>query len=130
MTIRLYEPRDETALQAIHARQCAGIGADYPFPDLRDPRYYRVFVVEQDGEVAGAIVCHLTTELFAIADNPQVIRAVLNKREAVEEVLRQAGADELHAFVPNGMVAKMKSILRRAGFRRSNENFTTFYREV
>lgn len=130
-TLRLLQAGDEAELRAIHARQLRAAGISFAWPELfTDRRYYRVYVLERDGRIEGCLVAHATTEVFVIADRPRVLRALLRRREMLEAALRDAGADELHAFVPRTMLGRMRHFLGRMGMRRSSDRFLTFYREL
>lgn len=130
-TLRLLEAGDEAELRAIHARQLRATGVPYAWPELfNDRRYYRVYVMERDGRVEGCLVAHATTEVFVIADRPRVLRALMRRRDLLTAALREAGADELHAFVPRTMLGRMRHFLGRMGLRRSSDRFLTFYREL
>lgn len=136
--MRLLRPEDETELRAIHARQVKFTGFEYAWPDLfGDGRYYRVFVLERlagpGGEagqavVEGCLVAHATTEVFVIADRPRLLRALTRRRAELETMMRAAGADELHAFVPRAMLGRMRQFLERMGLRPSSARCATFYR--
>lgn len=129
--LRLLRPGDEAALRAIHIRQLRSTGFSYAWPELfSDRRYYRVYVLEREGRVEGCLVAHATTEVFVIADRPRVLRALVRRRELLALGLREAGADELHAFVPRTMLGRMRHFLGRMGLRRSDDRFLTFYREL
>ncbi len=130
-TLRLLRPGDETELRVIHARQLRTAGIRYAWPELfTDRRYYQVHVLERQGHIEGCLVAHATTEVFVIADRPRVLRALMRRRDALEAALREAGADELHAFVPRTMLGRMRHFLGRMGMRRSSDRFLTFYREL
>lgn len=138
--VRLLRPEDEAELRAIHARQVKFTGFDYAWPDLAgDARYYRVFVLERlaaagggagAAVVEGCLVAHATTEVFVIADRPRLLRALMRRRAELEAMMRAAGADELHAFVPRAMLGRMRHFLQRMGFRPSSARCATFYRSL
>lgn len=129
--LRPLEAGDEAELRAIHARQLRATGIAYAWPELfADRRYYRAYVLERDGRIEGCLVAHATTEVFVIADRPRVLRALLRRRDILVAALREAGADELHAFVPRTMLGRMRYFLGRMGMRRSSDRFLTFYREL
>lgn len=127
---RSYRALDQPALRRLHARQVRRSGATFAFPNLDDPRYLRTFVAERDGEIVGAIVTHATLETFFVGDDPGLLRAAIRAKPALERALASAGADELHAFVPRRWRRAMAPLLKRLGFRPSNEAFVTFYREL
>lgn len=130
-TLRLVEPGDEAELRAIHARQLRTTGIAYAWPELfTDRRYYRVYAMVRDGRIEGCLVAHATTEVFVIADRPRVLRALMRRRDTLTAALREAGADEIHAFVPRSMLGRMRHFLGRMGMRRSSDRFLTFYREL
>lgn len=122
---------DEPLLRAIHARQVRQTGFDYYWPDLfHDPAYYRVLVFENQGIVEGCIVAHATTEMFLIADRPRILRQLLRRREPLRDFMRAAGADEVHAFVPRSMIARMRLWLARMGFRACTPRCVAYYLEL
>ncbi len=128
---RPLRPADESVLRAIHARQRRSTGFEYHWPELfRDPNYYRVLVCEREGQVEGCIVAHATTEMFLIADRPRMLRALTRHKPELEDFMRRAGADEIHAFVPRSLLSRMRSWLARMGFRPSSPRCITFYREL
>jgi len=128
---RPFTSADLPALRRLHARQVAGSGVEYAFPDLEhDARYYRVLVVEERGVVRGALVAHATTEVYVIADQPLLLRTLHRERAAIERELCAAGADELHAFVPGALAGTMDRWLQRFGFRRAAPGWTPYYREL
>ncbi|MGH9482513.1 MAG: hypothetical protein ACRD1L_10540 [Terriglobales bacterium] len=127
---RPYRKSDEAALRRKHAAQCSALGEAFTFPDFSDPRYLVVEVMERDGEVVGAVAAHATLEVMFIGGDPLMARAAVGARERLAQRLRAAGGDEAHAFVPRTVLRRMEPILRRLGFRRSNERYTPFYREL
>ncbi len=130
-TLRPLRPEDELELRAIHARQVRHTGFDYAWPDLfHDPAYYRVLVLENHGAVEGCLVAHATTEMFLIADRPRILRVLLRRRQSLHAFMRAAGADEIHAFVPRTMIARMRRWLARMGFRPSTPRCVAYYLEL
>lgn len=87
-------------------------------------------VAERDGRVVGALTFHATLEAMFVGGDAGMVRDAVRRRHDFEEELRGAGADEVHAFVPRRVLHSMKPLLRRFGFRRSNQGFVTFYREI
>lgn len=129
-TWRPFRKSDEPTLRERHAAQCRAMGQTFAFPNLDDPRYLVVEVAVRDGEIVGAIAAHATIEVMFLGGDPKLAREAVRAREKLEQRLTGAGADEAHAFVPNAILRSMEPILRRLGFRRSNEAFTVFYREL
>lgn len=130
ITWRPYRRGDEAALRSRHLRQCEALGVRFAFPDLDDPRYVLGEVAERGGQVVGAVVFHATLEAMFLGGDAAMVRAAVGRQCAWSGMLRQLGADEVHAFVPRRALRAMERILRRLGFRRSNEAYVPFYREV
>lgn len=130
ITWRSYLRSDDAALRWRHAQQCLAMGERFHYPDFSDPRYLVVEVAERNGEVVGAVAAHATLEMMFVGGDPLVARAAVKAREKLAARLRAAGGDEAHAFVPKGMLRRMEPIMRRLGFRRSNEAYVPFYREL
>ncbi|MGH9413015.1 MAG: hypothetical protein ACRD0Y_04670 [Terriglobales bacterium] len=126
ITWRPFRPEDAAALRARHCEQ----GAGFAFPDLADPRYLWTQVAERDGRIVGAVAAHATLELMFVGADPLVVRAAVHSRHRFAAMLRSAGADEAHAFIPNRLLARMEPLLTRLGFRRSNQAYTPFYQEL
>lgn len=127
---RCFREADAPALREAHARQCAALGAQFAFPELDDPRYFRIVTGEREGRVEGAIVAHATTEVMFLGGNRHLVRSAIEQRGALEHWLRSAGVDEAHAFVPVTVLPQMHPLLQRLGFRRSNPDFIPYYREL
>lgn len=130
IAFRPYRAEDRAALEDLHRQQVGESGAVFAFPDLDDPRYLRVYIAERDGQVVGAVIFHATVETFFVGADPTLVRATVRHRQALERDLTAAGADELHAFVPRALANKMRPLLERLGFRRSNPAFEPWYREL
>ena len=127
---RPYRSSDGGRLRERHEAQCRAMGAEFPYPDFSDPRYVVVEVAERDGELAGAVAAHATIEVMLIGAEAAVARAAVRERRHLVERLRGAGADEAHAFVPRRLLKRMEPVMRRLGFRRSNESYVAFYQEL
>ncbi len=117
---------DLPQLRARHEAQ----GAPFAFPDFDDPRYLLAEVAEGDGALLGAVAAHATVELMLVGATPALLRAAIRERERLRTRLLAAGCDEAHAFVPRALAARMEPLLQRLGFRRSNEGFLPYYREL
>ncbi|HEY7855886.1 MAG TPA: hypothetical protein VIC32_05535, partial [Terriglobales bacterium] len=115
---RGFRPGDEPELRAAHAAQCAGLGMQFAFPDLEDPRTLLVAVCERAGKVVGAVVAHATVEVMFVGGDGNMVRSAVRQESVLAEWLRALGADEAHAFVPRRWVRSMQPILRRLGFAR------------
>ncbi len=129
-TWRPMQASDLAPLQAAHARQCGAMGVEFAFPELADPRYLLARVAERGGKVVGAVVFHATLEAMFVGGDAAMARAAVARRQEFEKELRWCGADEVHAFVPRGLLRSMEPLLRRLGFRRSNPEYVAYYREV
>jgi hypothetical protein len=90
-------------LRAIHAGQ----GIDYAFPDLDHPLFFEKQVLEEGGEVKGALVLKLCAETslllgsFPGRSGPQRKLAAMQLLQ--QAVLKEAygrGLDEVHAAIP------------------------------
>lgn len=127
ITWRPYFRDDWEALRRLHKAWCGRAGVRFAFPDLDDPRYLLTRVAERNGAVAGAVTAHATVELMLVGANAAVARSAIRERAQLAEELRAAGCDEAHAFVPVALLGGMEPLMRRAGFRRSNQEYTTFY---
>ncbi|MGH9475435.1 MAG: hypothetical protein ACRD1C_03780 [Terriglobales bacterium] len=127
---RPYRAADRKRLRERHCAWCASSGVAFPFPDLDDPRYLITQVAVRNGEVVGAVTAHATVELMFLGADADVARSAVRERARMAEVLRAAGADEAHAFVPNALLDGMEPLLRRFGFQRSNQDYTVFYTKL
>jgi hypothetical protein len=123
---RQLRPGDVPQLRARHAAQ----GAPFAFPDFDDPRYVLAEVAECDGALLGAVAAHATVEMMFVGATPALLRAAVRERERLRARLLAAGCDEAHAFVPRALAPRMEPLLRRLVFRRSNEDFLPYYREL
>jgi hypothetical protein len=64
MTIREYAPEDEQALRELHEMQ----GHPYEFPDLNDPQFVGIIVMEDGGKIVQAVAARKTIEVYFLAD--------------------------------------------------------------
>jgi hypothetical protein len=123
---RPLQPDDIASLRDRHEAQQAG----FAFPDFGDPRYVMVQVAERGGAVLGAVAAHATVELMFVGATPALLRAAVHGHGLLRARLVAAGCDEAHAFVPRHLAARMEPLLRRMGFRRSNESYLPYYQEL
>lgn len=121
---------DEAVLRSRHAAQCQALGVRFAFPDLDDPRYVLAEVAEREGKVVGAVLFHATLEAMFLGGDAGMVREAVSRQWVWSGMLHHLGADEVHAFVPRRALRAMERIVRRMGFRRSNEEYVTFYREI
>jgi hypothetical protein len=126
VTWRPLDRGDVAGLQARHEAQQAG----FAFPDFEDPRYVLAEVAEREGRLLGAVAAHATVELMFVGATPELLRAAVRGREWLRMRLLASGCDEAHAFVPRTLAPRMDPLLRRLGFRRSNDAFLPYYREL
>lgn len=118
---------DERILREIHVRQCANGGFDFPFPELHDPRFMvKLALRDADGNLRGAIFGYMRCEAWAIADSPDVCRAVVGMGERLKVAFKGAGVNFVHCFVPNVVARSMSAILKRVGLAQDNSEYTMF----
>ena len=121
MNIRLYEPKDRAAVEAIHARQ----GFAYDFPDLEKPTWMIRLVGEDEGQIVQAAFAHLTAEIFFMIDpakgTPQERHFGFLQMQDVgrELAYKPGGLDDLHAFLPPPIERKFARRLVRHGWRKA-----------
>ena len=121
MNIRLYEPKDRAAVEAIHARQNLG----YDFPDLERPTWMIRLVGEQDDKIVQAAFAHLTAEIFFMIDKgngtPQERHlGFLQMQEVGRELAyKPGGLDDLHAFLPPQIERQFAKRMMRHGWKKA-----------
>lgn len=131
LTLTQYRQEDERFLREIHSRQCAGGGFEFPFPDLKDPRFLmRLTVRDGDGNVVGALLGYMRCEVWSIADSPKVCRGLIGMHQKIRLALKAAGVNFVQIFVPKKVVRGMGALLRRVGVIAEDENFTVFSGKV
>jgi hypothetical protein len=96
--MRDIELKDLIRLEKIHKESCT-----FPFPNLNDETYFVKKAIEVDGELKGAAITRLTSEVSLILDKdlPKLTRArVIDEVVTeLEKRLTNLGLKDTHLFI-------------------------------
>jgi len=119
MRLRALTREDNNELRKLHSKQNL-----YPFPDLSSPLYCIQRVIEDNGQVLGAALVHLTCEVSLVID-PDLSK--ITKARVLNEIFKSLfsqidhyGLSDVHIFVvPETNKEFADLLIKNFGFART-----------
>ena len=134
------EPRDMPAVLRLCAAQNRRDGTSYPVPlifdlDKSSPRYGQylpnvalALVTTVDGRVKQGHVCIRTVEMMSFGGGRDDMEFTCLHIPLVLEMLRMAGYDDVHTFVPHSKAGDLQRVLAPQGLKRDDHRLSHFFR--
>jgi hypothetical protein len=134
------EPRDMPAVLRLCAAQNRRDGTSYPVPlifdlDKSSPRYGQylpnvalALVTTVDGRVKQGHVFMRTVEAMSFGGGRDDMEFSCAHIPLALELLRCAGYDEVHTFVPHGKVEELQKVLKPQGLKRIDQRLAHFFK--
>lgn len=135
--LRPAEPKDMPALLHLLAEQNLRDGTRYPMPEIFDEDGRQAeniplaLVIERGGEVFGAVTFESKgLEMMLVGCSPRVTLMTAKERSGVLYTLKAMGFTWIRALVTKKIVNELTPALKKAGFRRDDAKFASFFREI
>jgi hypothetical protein len=135
--LRLAEPKDMPQLFALHAQQNRRDRTRYPLAEIFDedgrqaPNIpYALVIVRGDEVLGGMIFESKCLDMMLIGCNPRVTLMAERERKGILYTLRKMGFISIRALVTKTVVKQLGPVLKKAGFRRYDDRFASFFRDI
>lgn len=137
--MRPAEPKDVPQLIELHQKQLERDGTKYPLPEIfsedgrQDKRIPLAMVVSLGSKIFGAVIFEdngVGVEMMLIGCSPRITAVLERERNAVLYTLRLMGFQWIRSLIPKRVVNGLKKPMKGCGFRRDDNRFASFFREV
>jgi hypothetical protein len=134
--IRLMEPRDVPAVQALHDAQNARDHTSYPLTQVFDESFRRLpnvalaLVVLDGAEIKQGVVFETSVEMMLSGCDPKATAELHNQIGACFDLLREKGFTSVNCWVPKAVVLPVEKPLKKVGFERDDFRMAHFLKDL
>lgn len=130
-------PADVPILLPFHVEQNERDGTKYPLPRMFDPAgqldrnvALALSMTKDDKPIQGVYFGCSTVEMCFVGCNPRATLYSAREIEGVRYALRAMKYEAINCKIPLSMVDVLQAPMEEAGFKRTDDQFATFYQEL